>query len=43
MTDRPLFSFDLHATANEPAIAALVVMVVSMVIGATYVFSRRQR
>jgi hypothetical protein len=39
----PLFSFDLHAKANEPAIAALVVMVVSIVIGAAYVFSRRRR
>ena len=48
MTDRPLFSFDLDATANEPAIAALVVialvvMVVSIVIVAAYVFSRRRR
>jgi len=48
MTDGPLFSIDFHATANEPTIAALVVialvvMVMSMVIGAAYVFSRRRR
>jgi hypothetical protein len=48
MTDGPLFRFDLHTTVNEPHIAALVVialvvMVVSIVIGATYVFSRRRR
>jgi hypothetical protein len=38
MTDGPLLSIDCHATANEPAIAALVVialvvMVMSIVIG----------
>jgi len=48
MTDRPLLSIDFHATANEPAIAALVVItlaviVMSIVIGAAYVFSRRRR
>jgi uncharacterized membrane protein (DUF485 family) len=48
MPTGPLFSFDLHATVNEPHIAALVVialvvMVMSIVIGAAYVFSRRRR
>jgi hypothetical protein len=48
MTDGPLLSIDFHATANEPIIAALVVialviMVMSMVISAAYVFSRRRR
>jgi hypothetical protein len=47
MTDGPLLSIDFHATANEPLIAlvviALVVMVMSMVIGAAFVFGRRRR
>jgi hypothetical protein len=48
MTDGPLFRLDFQATVNEPHIAALVVialvvMVVSMVIGAAFVFSRRRR
>jgi hypothetical protein len=48
MTDFPLLSIDFHATANEPAIAALVVialvvMVMSIVIGAVHIFSRRRR
>jgi hypothetical protein len=48
MPSDPLFSIDFHATANERTIAALVVialavMVISIVIGAAYVFSRRRR
>jgi len=51
MTGGPLLTIDFgsifgsfHATANNlPAIAALVVMIMGIVIGAAYVFSRRRR
>jgi hypothetical protein len=48
VTDGPLLSIEFHATANEPTIAALVVIalvvvVMSVVIGAAFVFSRRRR
>jgi hypothetical protein len=46
--DGPLLGIDFHATVNEPTIAALVViafvvMVMSMVIGAAFVFGQRRR
>jgi uncharacterized membrane protein (DUF485 family) len=48
MTGGPLFSLNFQATVNEPHIAelvviALVVMVMTIVISAAYVFSRRRR
>jgi hypothetical protein len=48
MTDGPLFRLDFQATVNEPHLAALVVialavMVLSIVIGTAYVFSRRRQ
>lgn len=43
MPTGPLLGIDFHATVNEPTIAALVVMVMSMVIGAAFVFGGRRR
>ena len=42
MTDGPLLTIDFHATANEPATAVLVVIVMGIVIGAAFVSSRRR-